>query len=380
MVKRDRIKIGILFNFTKSWLGGVYYIQNIIKALNVLEDDLKPEILIFYNTELKDFTKNIDYPYYSSVYCDFPSIYFGYLKSWLLQKNIFVETITKEYNLDGVYPLYEHPVKNRGKELLVAWFPDLQHKFYPQYFSKINLFLREIRIKMILRNSDKLVVSSVDVKNHFYNFYKIPQKLKIHVLPFVSIIDDFQLDNFNELKSKYKIPEKYFMVSNQFYEHKNHITIVKALKLFKKQKFEVNIVMTGKMEDYRNPKYIQELKNSITDDISGMINFLGVIPREHQLCIMKNSLAVIQPSLFEGWSTVIEDAKSLGVPVISSDIEVHKEQLGDKGRFFNSKSPESLASVVKLFLTQSSNNQVIYEDYQKRVLDFAKNFISVFFK
>lgn len=380
MVKRNRIKIGILFNFTKSWLGGVYYIQNIIKALNVLEDDIKPEILIFYNKELKDFTKNIDYPYYTSVNCDFPSIYYGYLKSWLLNKNIFVDTIIKEYNLDGVYPLYEHPVENRNKELLVAWFPDLQHKFYPQYFSKINLFLREIRIKMILRNSDILVVSSVDVKNHFYNFYKIPRKLKIHVLPFVSIIDNFQCNNFNELKIKYKIPEKYFMVSNQFYEHKNHITIIKALKLLKKQKFEVDIVMTGKMEDYRNPRYIQELKDSITDDISGMINFLGVIPREDQLCIMKNSIGVIQPSLFEGWSTVIEDAKSLGVPVLCSDIDVHKEQLGNTGNFYSSKSPESLAKVVKLFLAQDNNHSVIYEDYQKRVLDFGENFISIFEK
>jgi hypothetical protein len=36
---------------------------------------------------------------------------------------------------------------------------------------------------------------------------------------------------------------------------------------------------------------------------------------------MKNATAIMQPSLFEGWSTVIEDAKSLQVPVIASDLK-----------------------------------------------------------
>ena len=50
---------------------------------------------------------------------------------------------------------------------------------------------------------------------------------------------------------------------------------------------------------------------------------------------MKNAKAIIQPSLFEGWSTVIEDARSLQVPVIATDLTVNIEQLGDKGKYFS---------------------------------------------
>jgi hypothetical protein len=46
MDKSSRCSIGIIFNFSKGWLGGFYYYQNIIKALNFLDDDEKPAIVI----------------------------------------------------------------------------------------------------------------------------------------------------------------------------------------------------------------------------------------------------------------------------------------------------------------------------------------------
>jgi len=379
MAEGSRKKIGILFNFNGSWLGGVYYVQNIIKALNHLEDVDKPEIIIFYKSELKQFTENIDYPYYSAVQWKFPSIFKGYIKSWILRKNFFIHEITKQYDLKGIYPLYNHPITNKAtsKTQLVAWFPDLQHKFFPGYFNKLNLLLREIRMKMILRNSDKLVVSSLDVKSHFDAFYEVPKKLSIHVLPFVSIIDGLVFNNYRELKHKYNLPDNFFMISNQFYEHKNHIVVIKALKILKERNINAHIVMTGKMEDYRNPEYIKELKRNITSDISKMITFLGVIPRQDQLCIMKHSAAVIQPSLFEGWSTVIEDAKSLNVPVISSDIAIHKEQLTNNGIFFKSSEASSLAKAIESFKSKPLID-TNYEKYEDRVLDFAENFVTIF--
>ncbi|MBF4465671.1 glycosyltransferase family 1 protein [Flavobacterium sp. LC2016-12] len=376
---RNRKKIGILFNFSGSWLGGVYYVQNIIKALNFLEDVEKPEIVVFYTNELANFAKEIQYPYIKLVQNDFSNPYSGYLKSWFFRKNIFITDIIQKYNLDGVYPLYDHPLidkKLKGKTI-AAWFPDLQHKFYPKYFNKINLLFREARVKLILKNASVLVVSSNDVANHFKQFYKIPKALKIHVLPFVSIIDDFNFNNFLELKEKYSLPDEYFMVSNQFYEHKNHIIIMKALSVLKKNNSNIKIVLTGKMEDYRNPNYIEILKNEIIENkIEGNAILLGVIPRKDQLCLIKNAKAIIQPSLFEGWSTVIEDAKSLQVPVIASEIAVHKEQLEENGTYFDPKNADELATILEKY--NSGNQDLIFEEYQERVKKCAANFMSVF--
>jgi hypothetical protein len=61
---------------------------------------------------------------------------------------------------------------------------------------------------------------------------------------------------------------------------------------------------------------------------------------------MRRSLAVIQPSLFEGWSTVVEDARVLGKPTILSDISVHLEQNPPNSLFFEQHSPQHLAKLL----------------------------------
>ena len=379
MGNSGRKKIGIVFNFSGSWLGGVYYVQNIIKALNYIKDEDKPEIIIFYKKELVNFTENIEYPYLKTIEWQFVNAYKGFLLSWVLRKNVFLDTLLKEHNLDGIYPVYDHPVSNKNfkNTTIAAWFPDLQHKFYPNYFNKLNLVLREYRLKLLLKNADVLVLSSQDVASHFNKFYKIPKKLKIHVMPFVSIIDNWNFDNINDLKAKYKLPEEYFMVSNQFYVHKNHITVLKALSVLKKKNKNIHVVLTGKMEHYKNPAFIESLKKEIeTNNIADMVSLLGVIPREDQLSIMKGAKAIIQPSLFEGWSTVIEDAKSLQVPVIASNIDVHKEQMEDRGVYFKATDELDLANVLSNFSNQFG--ETIFESYEKRVVDLGYNFISIF--
>ncbi|RIW14372.1 glycosyltransferase, partial [Algoriphagus lacus] len=86
--------------------------------------------------------------------------------------------------------------------------------------------------------------------------------------------------------------------------------------------------------------------------------------------------AVIQPSLFEGWSTVIEDAKSLNVQVICSNLPVHIEQLSLNGIYFNPYNEMELALIIKGFM--KSSDYLIYEDYDERVRRFALNFLSIF--
>ncbi len=380
MVNTTRKQIGIIFNFKGSWLGGVYYLQNIIKSLAFLEENRQPIVYIFFTNELAKQANEIKYPHLKLIPTEFPNIYSGYLKSYIFGENYFIKNIVDTYDLDGIYPLYDNPIRLSKKKfpgVIATWFPDLQHKFYPNYFTKLNLYLREFRLKLMLKNVDILVVSSNNVASHFKDLYRLKKDLKLQVLPFVSIIDQNQLNSFDELEKIYELPDEYYLVSNQFYEHKNHKTLFEALDLLNKNGKKVNVVLTGIMEDYRNPEYISNLKGIIEErGLASNLFFLGLIPREHQLTLLKFSKAVIQPSLFEGWSTIIEDAKTLNVPVIYSDIEVHKEQLGNAGICFDSKNPEDLAKAISSFDPQAI--KLSYTPYEKRVTDFAQNFLSIF--
>ena len=61
---------------------------------------------------------------------------------------------------------------------------------------------------------------------------------------------------------------------------------------------------------------------------------------------MKNARFIVQPSLCEGWGTVLEDAKVLDKSVLLSDIPVHREQKNEKCILFDPHRPEELADLI----------------------------------
>jgi hypothetical protein len=342
-----KLSVGIIFNFSRNWFGGINYIINTIKTLNSLPLNEKPELTVFYSKQLYTELDKIKILNYEKI--TFKQLNYIlprsliYLFSVFLKKNYFFK---KEFeNFSSIFPFNDLPAYKNTNVKLVSWIPDFQHKFYPNYFSKIHLFFREFKFKKIVINSDLIVLSSKDSNDHFIEFYKSNKSI---VIPFVSFVDYAESANFKSIKNKYKLSTVYFLIPNQFYEHKNHIITVKALKDLIIKYPKIQFVYTGKQDSFEK-KYIRVFNDFIKNN--GLINnivFTGFINREEQIALMINSKAVIQPSLFEGWNTSVEDCKTLGVDVIASDIKVHREQLGKASLLFKKHSKEDLVNLVTL--------------------------------
>ena len=71
-----------------------------------------------------------------------------------------------------------------------------------------------------------------------------------------------------------------------------------------------------------------------------------VSPRLDQIQLLRCADAVLQPSLFEGWSTVVEDARALGKRIFLSDIPVHREQNPPGAVYFDPNEPADLAAAI----------------------------------
>jgi len=372
-----RTKLGIILNYSPNWMGGVIYIVNIINTLDYLNDDQKPEIWLFYRPDVKKILPEIKYSYLHCVEHSFPSIVSGNVKSLILRRNLFIDDIIKKYALDSIFPLPDFPVRSRTEVKLVSWWADLQEKYYPEFFSIGQRAGRNLRIKMILRNCSHLVVSSQAVMDDFLRFYRINQRIKISIYHFVSVIDQRNVVSIDEVRIKYNLPVDYFMVSNQFHKHKNHRVVLLALARLKEKGIVKHVAFTGKLPAASDSPYLEELHTIISNNqLEDQVTTLGVISRIDQLELMKHSQAVIQPSLFEGWSTVIEDAKSLQTPVIASSLKVNIEQLGDKGRYFDPTDYEELASIIEDYPVRNISD-LIYENYEDRIKKAAHELIEI---
>jgi glycosyltransferase involved in cell wall biosynthesis len=77
------------------------------------------------------------------------------------------------------------------------------------------------------------------------------------------------------------------------------------------------------------------------------VTVLGGVARADLLALLRRAAVVIQPSLFEGWGTTVQDAKALGRPVVCSDIAVHREQAPEAVGLFAPGDPGDLADLLE---------------------------------
>jgi glycosyltransferase involved in cell wall biosynthesis len=191
------------------------------------------------------------------------------------------------------------------------------------------------------------------------------------------------MSSYNGLRTiadGYKLPEQFFYLPNQFWKHKNHRVVIEALHLLKQQGQEIVVAATGKQDDYRHRDHYEMLR-SLVESYGLQDNFrlLGMVPRQHVFALMRTCAALVNPSLFEGWSSTVEEAKSLGVPMLLSNLGVHLEQAEGTAHFFDPHVPEQLAALMigqkqMSAAERKEMEEVAISASQSRIQEFARDF------
>ncbi|NND62541.1 MAG: glycosyltransferase [Flavobacteriaceae bacterium] len=376
MAQRNRV--GLVFTYNESWIGGVYYFLNLVSSLNLVHDVNKPVIsIISRNRESYDFLKKqTNYPYLE---------YYYESKSLSLfhkgvNRGLKLLNLPKAFNsrvnrgeLDMIYQYYaDSSIEMNPK---VYWIPDFQEKFLPKFFSAEEIKQRQDLYEQIADQGQHVAFSSYNALSHFETFFP-NSKIQKHVLQFAVTHPDYKLEEAKAIRGKHNLPERYFFTPNQFWEHKNHKVVLKSVKYLKDKGIEIVVAFSGNENDYRNKDYLDSLKDYIRiNNLSEQIYFLGFLPRIDQLTLMKNAISIIQPSLFEGWSTVVEDAKALNSYLILSNLEVHKEQIDVNVTFFDPKNEIELAVILEKYSKEDAT--VVIKNYTENIVRFGNSFIAL---
>ena len=374
-----RKKIGLVFIYNEQWIGGTYYIMNLIHALNSLPEDRKPFLYIFSRPE--DYPKlleEVSYPYMEFVHMeenpDHPVFrWFNKLGIRFFSRKIFRRRFRKD--IDAIFPFQRNnfleaiPLEKR-----IYWIADFQDRRLPQFFPAYVLEDRDSRHRWIAANARHLVLSSQAACEDLLHYYP-DVSASVHVIHFAVTHPEFRSLDPAKLMQKHQLEPDYFFSPNQFWAHKNQMVVIKAAEKQKEKGKKICICFSGKENDNRNPGYVEGLKKYVQENgLQNEIRFLGFLDRREQLQLMNHAVAVIQPSFFEGWSTSIEDAMALGKRVIASSLDVNREQLGDKGLYFDPADADALAE--QLELAMHSTPYIDYP-YAEKVKAFAAEFLSI---
>jgi glycosyltransferase involved in cell wall biosynthesis len=229
----------------------------------------------------------------------------------------------------------------------VAWITDFQHRHFPELFSFAAYWKRDLGFRAQIWSRRQVMLSSEDSRSDCEAFFP-PSVGRTSVVRSAMLPPELSdVDSDRAIAFGYQLPECYFYLPNQFWKHKNHRTVIEALRILRQKGSNPVVAASGREEDYRHPEHFAGLQALVSAyGLTDNFRFLGIVPRPHVFALMRISTALINPSLSEGWSTPVEEAKSLGVPMLLSDLRVHREQAGDRAEYFDPEAAEQLASLM----------------------------------
>jgi glycosyltransferase involved in cell wall biosynthesis len=374
--ENKKIIIGIPFTYSTDWIGGVYYIYNTVNALTKFNKcNINIEFLIDNDNDIIYLEQNIIYSKWgyrfnkSNTISKFEKLLYKLFK---IKPSVFK-------GLDFLYLFNKKSCYNCfSSKRIVYWIGDLQNYYFPEYFDVTSLQKR-IQYQNFLADSKNLIVATSNAMKSEFNQIYPNTKANIKVVQFSITANEIDnlLDDKKCVLEKYKIHGKYYYTPNQFWAHKNHLLLIESFKYVVEIFKDARLIFTGKENDSRNPDFFNSVKNRVNElNLQENISFLGFIPRMDQLLLIQNAHAIVQPSLYEGWSTVIEDAKVLGKKVIASNLIVHIEQLGNHGVYFNSHDSVELSTLLVEYFNKESES--IDYNYDNQLYNSAISFNECF--
>ncbi len=280
------------------------------------------------------------------------------------------EQVIKNLKIDAIIPLMR--VSTLKVECrAVGYIYDFQHTQFPQFFSKRDIARRNKLFHETLTTAKVVIVNAKAVADDIKKFFP-ETSAEIFALPFTPTPQPDWLNERKEVLEKYGVSGIYFIICNQFWEHKDHSTAFRSFAKIASRYTKVSLLCTGNPIDSRNPNYFKTLKNLLTElRIENQVKILGHIPKRDQIELLKHACAVIQPTLFEGGpgGGAIFDAVALDVPALVSNIPVNQEVDCGRVSFFPPRDVNALTKLMEInlntSLTKKSNSELLSQGDEK---------------
>ncbi len=276
-------------------------------------------------------------------------------------KKSHFEKFLEEKKVDLVYFISQSYLTNYLHDInYIFTLFDLCHRDNPEFPEVKNNRIFEFREKQLQNNLARAVAvlteSELGKKNVIYR-YRLDEE-RVHVFPiepaptieFVRSRSNNKENKYIDIKQKYNLKYDYIFYPAQFWAHKNHIYILKALNILQNESsILLGAIFSG--SDQGNLSYIKEMTKKF--NLENQVRFTGFVSNEEINYLYSQSVALVMPTYFGPTNIPPLEAFKLNVPVIYSDLPGLRDQVSDAGLLVDLNDPQSL--VLKLKKLLSSN-------------------------
>lgn len=249
-------------------------------------------------------------------------------------------------------PIPEAPIFTKCRYVVTL------HDFIPLKFPRLTSPLTQYYkhyIPHVLNQAEHILSDSESTAKDAIAFYKIPSS-KITVVP---LAYDNQHFKFLDLPTK-----NYFLYIGRHDAYKN---IGRSLTAFSKLPNDYEFWIAGSPD----PRFTPSLKTQAEElGILDRVKFLSYVSYAELPELMNRAIALVFPSLWEGFGLPVLEAMACGTPVITSNLSSIPEVAGDAALLVDPYDESAIANAMKEIITDSQlRNQM-----RQKGLDRASQF------
>ncbi len=271
----------------------------------------------------------------------------------------------EDRKIDLLYCPFSAPTYRTKGVPIVSTILDIQHEYYPQFFTPEELGHRRQFYNAIVKNVERVVCISDYTKETFCEKYGYPIEKASTV--YIAIQNRFSNKNDSILERLNIVSGKYIVYPANFWEHKNHKLLLNAFAMFvETTNTDLKLVLTG--NPLENTAYYEKLLDSMK--IKDKVVITGYISKEELYSVLDNSRGLIYPSLFEGFGIPVVEAMYLYKPIACSNLTSLPEIGCDSIYYFDPKKPDEIAKGIE-FLANAEFTDKMKSEYDNKLGEYT---------
>jgi glycosyltransferase involved in cell wall biosynthesis len=292
------------------------------------------------------------------------------MREWLM--NMGIELI--------LYPSANPLSFEAGIPYVIA-IHDLQHLLQPEFpenSQNDEVQWREYVFRNGIRYATFILADSEVGKEdilRFYGSYGVtPDRVK--VLPFLPasyLPERISVAEIERVRKNYSLPERYLFYPAQFWPHKNHLRIFKALAILKRESgLTIPIALSGSFAGQIRKQTYEELKQFAQENgIEDQIIYLGYLPEADMAAFYAGAVGLIMPTFHGPTNIPILEAWAYSCPVITSNLRGIKDQAGDAAILVDPRSENEIADAIKKIWTDEDCRLELAQKGRSRLASYT---------
>lgn len=248
---------------------------------------------------------------------------------------------------------------NRINAKTIVTFHDLIYEYFVEQFGFWDRYLYKKKYRYSAQHADRVIAISNSTKKDLQQLYNVSAN-KISVV-YQSCNPAF----YNSPKSD-TVENNYLLYVGSLIERKSFMLIVDAMNIIPVDKrMKVKVVGKGGVYAELVRKRIQEL------NLNKYFEFLDHIDNEDLLSLYDNAIAMVYPSLYEGFGIPLIESLYRDTPVITTSASSLPEAGGSGAIYIE---PGDIEALSKAMLEITSNNEMRNELSMKGKAYVSKKF------